>query len=247
MSVDGGARPRPHPAVDLGLVLLALGLVVFTAGVIIVPAAAPAIVNDRLDIAIITAVTLVSVAVAALNWARGRVSGDGAALLRGSAFAVLAVLNGLILLVQLVGADAAFGASLDAPGQLPLLAGVLGRGLSAALLIGAGILALRAPSVLRISPILLIGPAALLACLLVLGAQIQDRLPALVDASILQEMMRQPVSELPLGSAPRLVVAQALVGIGFVAAAVLAYRSWRSNRRLGQAFLAAGFMVAAFS
>jgi len=42
----------------------------------------PAIVNDRFDITIVTAAMLVSGAVAALDWDRGRVANHPAALLR---------------------------------------------------------------------------------------------------------------------------------------------------------------------
>ena len=127
MNLDGAATARTHRAVDFGLYALGMVLAVITSLAVTLPVV-PAIVSERLDIAIITAATMVSVAVAALNWARGRVAGDGAALFRGSAFAVLAVLNGLILLVQVAGVDAAFGMSLEDPGQLPLIASVLGRG-----------------------------------------------------------------------------------------------------------------------
>lgn len=246
MSGDGGANPQTHRAVDLGLASLGMVLAAITSLAVTLPVV-PAIVNERLDIAITTAATLVSVAVAALNWARGRVAGDGAALFRGSAFAVLAVLNGLTLVVQVTGADASFGASLEDPGQLPLLAGVVGRGTAAALLVGAGILALRAPLVAVRPAILLVGPAALVALLFVLAAQIQTRLPVLVEPSTLAEMARHPAAALPLGAAWSLVLAQLLVGCGFAAAAVLAHRTWRRKGRAGEALLAAGLMIAAFS
>ena len=79
MSPDGGPTARTHRSVDLGLAALGMVLAAITILAVTLPVV-PAIVNERLDIAIITAATLVSVAVAALNWARGRVAGDGAAL-----------------------------------------------------------------------------------------------------------------------------------------------------------------------
>jgi signal transduction histidine kinase len=247
MKQDGGPAQGAKEAVDLGIAFLAILLTGLTTIVLTLPDVAPAIVNDRLDIGIITAAALVSVAVAALNWSRGRVSGDGAALFRGSAFAVLAVLNGVVLLVQFAGLDAGFGASIDDPGQLPLIAGVLGRGMSAALLVGAGILSLRAPRATLRPAVLLIGPAAMFAAVLALAAQAQDRLPVLIDASTLSEMGRDPSAGLSIGAAPTLAVVQSVVGIGFAAAAVLAHRSWRRSGRVGQALLAAGLMIAAFS
>ncbi len=247
MSAEAGATVRTHRSVDVGLSALGMVLAAITSLAVTLPVV-PAIVNERLDIAIITAATLVSVAVAALNWARGRVAGDGAALFRGSAFAVLAVLNGIVLLVQVAGIDAAFGMSLEDPGQLPLIASVLGRGTAAALLVGAGVVALRpTPDVAWRPALLLIVPAATVALLILLAARIQDGLPALLDPATLAEMASHPAAALPTGSAWSLVVAQLLVGLGFAVAAVLAHRSWRRNGRVGEALLAAGLMIAAFS
>ena len=134
------------------------------------------------------------------------------------------------------------------PGQLPLLASVLGRGTAAALLVGAGVVALRpTPDVAWRPALLLVVPAATVALMIVLAARIQDGLPMLVDASTLAEIARHPAAVLPTGSAWSLVVAQLLVGFGFATAAVLAHRSWRRNGRVGEALLAAGLMIAAFS
>jgi signal transduction histidine kinase len=242
-----GARPHPNPAVDVALLVLALGLTAFTATVLSVPAAAPAIINDRLDMGIITAGTLVSLAVAGINWARGRVSGDGAALVRGSAFAVLFALNVLILLVQVLGIDAAVGASLQAPGELPIIAGVLTRAVAAGLLVVAGVLALREPRVPLTPAALVIGPAAVLTAALFMLAGTQDRLPMLAPQSTLDHLASMPEAPLSPGSAPLLVLVQSIIGLGFLAAAVLAHRSYRAHGRAGQALLAAGLLVAGFS
>ena len=83
--------------------------------------------------------------------------------------------------------------------------------------------------------------------MILLAARIQDSLPTLVDPSTLAEMARHPAAALPTGAAWSLVVAQLLVGFGFATAAVLAHRSWRRNGRVGEALLAAGLMIAAFS
>ena len=209
--------------------------------------AVPAVVNDRLDTTIVTAALLVSAAVSALAWNRGRVVRDAAALLRGSAFAVLALLNGLILGVALVGADAAVGASLEDPGQLPLVAGVVARGVAAGLLIVAGWVALRhRPPALR-PRIVLIAPALAVALVIGLGVMVQDDLPMVVPQTALDAIAADPTNPLPPGSAPGLVVAQSLIGAAFIVAALLAHRSYRRSARAGDALLAAGFMIAAFS
>jgi signal transduction histidine kinase len=236
-----------HRRADVALLLLALALTLLTTVIVAVPTIVPAVVNDRLDTLILTAALLVSTAVSALAWSRGRVSHDAAALLRGSAFAVLALLNGLTLAVGLVGADAAIGASLEDPGQLPLIAGVVARGVAAVILIAAGWAALsRRPPALRPS-IVLIGPTLVVGLLILVGVVVRDRLPPFAPEAALDAIAADPTAPLAPGSAPMLVVAQSLIGAAFIVAALLAHRSYRRSGRAGDALLAAGFLIAAFS
>ena len=236
-----------HRRADVALLVLALALSLLTTIIVVVPQAVPAVVNDELDTLILTAAFLVSIAVSALAWSRGRVAHDAAALLRGSAFAVLALLNGLTLAVALVGADVAVGATLEAPGQLPLIAGVLGRGTAAALLIAAGWAALsrRTPALRPL--VTLIGPAVAVGILLLLGIALRERLPMLAPQEALDAIAADPTAPLPPGSAPVLVVAQSLIGAAFIIASLLAHRAYRRSGRAGDALLAAGFLIAAFS
>jgi len=232
---------------DLALLTLTLSLTALTTVVVVVPEVVPAIVSDRFDIAIVTSAGLVSAAVSGLAWGRGRVAHDPAAVLRGSAFAVLALLNGLTLAAGLVGADAAFGASLSDPGQLPIIAGVLARGVSAALLVAAGLAA-----VSRLTPnlryaLVLAGPSAVVVLLLALGAANQDLLPTIAPPGVLESISADPTAPLAPGSAPVLVVVQSLIGAAFIVAALLAHRSFRRSARAGDWMLAAGFLFAAFS
>ncbi len=247
MSADGGIRRHlPHTA-ELGLVVLALGLSLFTVVVVALPTAVPALVNDRFDVMIITAATLVAGAVAALDWARGRVAHDPAALLRSSAFAVLALLNSLTLIAGIVGADARLGATLDDPGQLPIIAGVVGRGVSAALLVAAGWVAL-SRGVPALRPVLvLVGPAAAVFGVLVIAALVQDALPLLTPPSVLDGLTTNPTDAVAVGAAPALVVIQTVIGAGFLLAALLAHRSYRRSGRAADVLLAAGLLIAAFS
>ena len=242
------ARRRAwHRRADLALLALAVVLTLITTLVVVVPEIVPAVVNDRLDTTIVTAALLVSVAVSALAWNRGRVANDAAALLRGSAFAVLAVLNGLTLALALTGADAAWGASLDDPGQLPLIAGIVARGTSAILLVAAGWAAISRRTPALRPWLVLIGPALAVAAFIVLGGLVQDDLPMLAPQTALDAIAADPTAPLPPGSAPVLVVAQSLIGAAFVVAALLAHRSYRRSGRAGDALLAAGFLIAAFS
>ena len=203
--------------------------------------------NDRLDTLILTAALLVSGSVSALAWSRGRVAHDAAALLRGSAFAVLALLNGLALAVALVGADPAVGASLEDPGQLPLIAGIVARGVSAALLVAAGMAALSRRTPALRPWLVLIGPSLAVAVFILLGVLVQDQLPMLAPQEALDAIAADPTAALAPRSAPVLVVLQSLIGAAFIVAALLAHRAYRRSGRAGDALLAAGFMIAAFS
>jgi signal transduction histidine kinase len=240
------ARDDAYRGADGVLLLLALGLTAMTVAVIASPAVEVAVVNDRFDITIVTAATLVTGAVAALDWARGRVAHDPAALFRSSAFAVLALLNTLTLLVGLTGADAALGGTLDNPGELPLFAGIVGRGVAAALLVVAGWLTLSRGTP-GIPPGLAIGPPAIVLVGLVVAAAAPEALPQLAPQSALQSLSADPTMRIPLGAAPALVLINGVIGAGFVAAALLAHRSFRRSGRAGDALLAAGLLVAAFS
>ncbi|HJP72472.1 MAG TPA: ATP-binding protein [Candidatus Limnocylindria bacterium] len=246
---DGAASARASArrAADVALVILALVLSVFTVVVVSVAGAAPAVVNDRSDTAIVTAATLVSLAVAAVAWQRGRVSHDPSALLRASAFAVLALLNGLTLLIGLTGADASLGATLNDPGQLPLVAAIVARSVAALLLVAAGWVALSRGVPSLSAPAVLLGPFTLVAALLVVAALAQDSLPAVAPPEALAMLAADPTMTLPFGSAPILAIIQTAIGIGFLIAAVLAHRAFRRSGRAGDALLAAGLLIAAAS
>lgn len=247
MSADPRALRPPVLSVEVAIVLLALTLSLGTAVVATIPTIGPALVNDRLDMTIVTAATLVSGAVAALDWQRGRVAHDPAALLRSSAFAALALLNSLTLVAGLVGADAALGATLDAPGQLPLIAGIIGRGVAAALLVIAGWVAL-GRGVPALGPkTLLVGPAGVVLLLLVVATLLQGSLPLLAPTAVLEALADDPTAPLVPGAAPALLLIQTIIGVAFLGAALLAHRSFRRSGRAADALLAAGLLVAAFS
>lgn len=247
MTAGAGAVRHGHGAIELALALLAVTLAVVTSVVATAPTAIPPLINDRFDITIATAATLISGSVAALDWARGRVAHDPAALLRSSAFAVLALLNGLILIAAIIGADAALGGTLNDPGQLPIIAGVVGRGIAAALLVVAGWVAIsRWVPALR-PGLVLVGPAVVVLALLAAAAVARDALPPLVPPEVLESLSADPTAPLPPTAAPALVIVQGVIGVGFLAAAVLAHRSFRRSGRASDALLAAGLLVAAFS
>jgi signal transduction histidine kinase len=241
------ARAGARRAADAALVILAVVLSIFSVVVVAVPAVAPAVVNDRFDIGIVTAATLVSLAVAAVAWQRGRVSHDPAALLRSSAFAVLALLNGLTLVIGLIGADASLGATLSDPGQLPLVAAIVARAVAAVLLVAAGWVTLSRGVPSLSAGTILLAPLGAVAAILLLATLARESLPALAPPAALELLASDPTVTLPLGSAPLLAVIQSAIGIGFLVAAVLAHRAYRRSGRAGDVLLAAGLLIAAAS
>jgi signal transduction histidine kinase len=233
---------------EIAMALIPVGLALLAILSLVQPAAAPVFVNDRLALVIDAAAMLVPLAVAALAWVHFQEGPDPAALVRASAFLVLAALNGLGLLADVAGLDRAFGLSLDDPGQLPLWAGILARGVAAALLVAAGLTALRRLLTGRIPAVLVLGlPALLVTGIIVAAATVQPLLPTLLSPQALARLRADPQAPL-LGEIGLLFIGlQAAIAIGFLAAAALAYRLWRRDRRGTDAFLSIGLIVAAFS
>lgn len=233
---------------ELAMALVPVALVALTLLVLIEPSVAPAVVNDRLALVIDAATTLVAVAVAGLAWVHYQEGPDPAALVRASAFLVLAALNALVVLATVSGLGSAFGLTLDNPGQLPLWAGILARSVAAALLVAAGMTALRHRLTGRIPAALFVGlPALLVTGAIVVAAAFQPLLPVLLDSQAISQLQADPGAPILAAGGPPLVALQVAIGIGFLAAAALAYRVWRRDRRETDAFLTIGLVVAAFS
>ena len=250
MTEPGGRRPPERPPdtrlVDGLILVLAGGLTVFTAGLAITPQAVPGAVDMRIDTALVTSAVLGSGAVAALAWARGRVDGDPGALFQASAFTVLAAVNGLQLIVLLFHVEAAVGASLDDPGAVPVVVTTLGRAVAAALLVAGGLRVARRIAG-RAGWALLVGPAAAVVAVAALCVAVGPSLAPLIDEAALESLQRNPTVGLPPDSAPLLMLVQAAIGVAFIAAAVIAYRSFRRSGRAGEGLMASGLVVAAFS
>lgn len=205
-------------------------------------------VNEPLALAIDTVATLVAVAVAVLGWIRYREAGDQAALWRGSALMVLGTMNALTASATVIGVDAAFGHSLDAPGQLPLWMAVVTRATAAALLVVAGLAAISPRGSPHLRPALVLWlPAVVILGLFVVAAANQEVLPVLISGAGLASMSADPHAALPVGSAVRLAILQTAIAIGYLAAASLSYRAYRAHGRGTDATLAVGLMVASFS
>jgi signal transduction histidine kinase len=220
----------------------------FTLVVLIDPSVTPAVVNARLDLLINAVATMVALAVAILGWIHFREGGDTAALLRASAFLVLASHNALLIAASVLGAEAPLGLSLSAPGQAPLWGVIVARGVAAALLVTAGMVALRRPGSARWPALLVLGVPSLAVVLVLLGlAAAAPSLPVLLDEAARTRLVTDPSAPLLSASGGLLIGLQAVIGIGYLAAAAIEYRVFRRDGHPTDAFLAVGLMVAAFS
>jgi signal transduction histidine kinase len=233
---------------ELLMALVPIGLALFTFLVLVEPAVPPAIRNLRLALAIDAVATLVAVAVAVLGWVRFREGGDEPALWRASALLVLGTINALMVAATIMRVEVGFGLSLNQPGQLPLWASVLTRGLAGALLIVAGLVATgRLRQGVRRPVLVLWLPAVLATAAVFLAAGLPDWLPELVSPPGLARLRSSPTAPLLPGAAPLLVVIEALLAIGYLYAAALSYQAYQRNGRGTDAVLAVGLMLAAFS
>jgi signal transduction histidine kinase len=233
---------------EIGIAVVPLLLLLLTIVIVFDPRIAPAMVNLPLDVVTTATGMLVALGVAILAWIHFREGSDPAALLRASAFLVLATQNALLVTVTVLGIDAAFGLSLEAPGQLPLWTVIAGRGVAAALLVAAGVAVLRRWRAERWPAAIVLGlPAILLSATVVVAAAMQHSLPLLLDPEAIEVLRHDPTRPLVEASGIVLIALQTLIGIGFLAAAGLSYRVFGRNRRRVDAYLAIGFIVAAFS
>ena len=196
-----GDRGRPGRGVSVGrgrwaevlMAVVPIALAIFTLLVLVEPDVQPAIFMPRLALAIDALATLVAVAVAILGWVRFREGGDEAALWRASALLVLGTINGLMATATILGAEEVFGLSLEQPGQLPLWASVITRGLAGGLLIVAGLVATgrRRQHVRR--PLLVLWlPAMVATAAVFLAAGLQESLPPLVTPAGMAALRAEP-------------------------------------------------------
>lgn len=233
---------------DLFIALVPVLLTVLTIVLWVDPRLAPAFVNGPLDLVISAAATLVAVAVAILAWVHFREGGDRAGLIRAAAFLVLATQNLSFIGIAAAGASQELGLDLATPGQMPLWSVIVGRGLAAFLFVLAGVAALRPEAARTLPPFaVLIVPPAAMAGLSVLMIELAGRLPTLLGAGALDQLRADPTQPLLQASGPVLILVQAAIGLGFLAAALVSYRLYRRDGRAAEAYLAIGFILAAFS
>lgn len=233
---------------DLLVAAVPLVLVLLTLVVWLDPDVAPALINEPLDLVLNAAATLVAVAVAILAWIHHREGDDRAALFRASAFLVLAVQNIVFIAIAVAGRSADFGLSISDPGQMPVWSVILGRGMAAALLVMAGLVALRPNAYRRAWPAAVLWvPSAVMAAVSVAMLAASDSLPPLLDDRAIAQLASDPTAPLLDAGGPVLILLQAAIGLAFLAAALISYRVHRRDGSGAELFLAIGFIIAAFS
>jgi signal transduction histidine kinase len=240
--------PALDRRIEWAVALVPLGLTALTVLLLVSPQIAPAIVSERLQLLINATATLVAAAVAILAWVHFREGGDAAALVRASAFLVLASINGLMALVSAAGIARAFGLAIDAPGQLPAWATLIAGGTAAVLFVAAGITALHTSQADRWPAALVLWlPSLSVVGFVVLAATGQPQLPVIIDPRGLAILREHPAQPLLAAAGPIHVGLQAAIGVAYLLAAGLAYAVFRRGRRGVDALLAIGLVVAAFS
>jgi signal transduction histidine kinase len=239
---------RRTGARELAIAAVPAALVAFTLLVLIDPGVSPAVVSGPLDLLINAVATMVAIAVAVLGWIHYREGEDTAALLRASAFLVLATQNSLLIAASVAGGEVVLGLSLADPGQLPLWGVIVSRTAAAGLLVLAGVAALRAwvpPA--RSALFILALPSLGVALMLIAMAATPSALPELLTANARAQLAGDPTAPLLSAGGGLLIGLQALIGIGFLAASALAYRVYRRDGHGVDIFMSIGLVVAAFS
>jgi signal transduction histidine kinase len=250
---NNSSVPRPNGAetgerrLQLVLGLLVIGLTAFTLIAFLTPHVRIAVLNERLDLIINTSATIGAGAVAALGWARYRVTGESSAFYRAAAFLTLAAVNLGVMAVLASNRGPELGFSLDDPGPLPILSFVLARFVAAALLLIGGLAAVRHTAMRRrVAVLLVMAPAVLTLALLAILRRSELTSPLSADA--LRQLQQVPGEPLRLsGLSAGLLGVQLAIGAMFLGAAWLAYRSTVQQRRPADAYLSIGFVLAAFS
>jgi signal transduction histidine kinase len=208
-----------------------------------------AIYEPQLDIALMTVGTVVSVAVAMLSYNRYREHGVGEGLLEASAFVVLAIANLANLVAIMIGADAAIGLTLGAPGQLPLYFWAGARLVSAGLLAAGAIVGpLRATGIRSRGPVLLWGPTLGLAAACVALWAARDAIPVLVDPATLARLADESFSTAPLpGINIGILLLDGSAALLLAAAAIAYSRADRGAAGIPRSYLVPALLLAVFS
>jgi signal transduction histidine kinase len=228
--------------------LLVLGLTLFTVLAFFSTNVQVAVINERLDLIINTIATAGAGAIAALAWARYRVTAEGRSFYQAGAFLTLASVNAGVMWVIAMDRGPELGFSLQDPGPLPIFSFLLARFVAAALLLIGGLAAIRR-TVLerRMAAVLVIAPAVLTLTLLSILRRSGEVATPLSQEAIdhLRRLPGEPLE--PSLVSTGLLAVQVAIGLMFLGAAWLAYRSAMTDRRPMDIYLSIGLILAAFS
>jgi len=239
--------PRPRRSLDGALIAVVFVLAVSTAASVVVPPLHLRVIAPSLDLVLDTLATVVTLAVALLGWARFRELGEPMDVLRAAAFLVLAIANGLLVVLAITGLERQAGLALEAPGQAPLYVFTFARVFAAALLVLGGIASLRTRRVDH-APVIVLGSAAVMLLLIALAQVGTDRLPSLEFIGVLGLQDSAPGTGSLLPAPTPLGAALQVLGAAlFLWAAGLSRRLYRRDQRIGDGYLALGLVFAAFA
>jgi signal transduction histidine kinase len=229
------------------LMAVVIALALGTAACVVVPGLRASIVAPSLDLVLDTLTTVVTLSVAVLAWVRFRQRGDPFAALQAAAFLVLAIANGLTVIVVTTGLDVQAGMALALPGQAPIYVFTFARIFAAALLVLGSLASLRERFVDH-GPAIVLGSAVTMALAIALVEVGADRLPPLASIGLPALAPGTPAAApFPSALMPLGAVAQVLAASLFLWAAGLSRRLHRRDGLIGDRYLAIGFVVAAFA
>jgi signal transduction histidine kinase len=234
-------------SLDGALIAAVIALALGTAAGVVVPGLRTSIVAPSLDLVLDTLTTVVTLSVAVLAWVRFRQRGDPFAAFQAAAFLVLAIANGLTVIVATMGLDVQAGMALASPGQAPIYVFTIARIFAAELLVLGSLASLRERLVDH-GPAIVLGSAVTMVLAIALVEVGADRLPPLASiglpalASGTPAAAPFPSALLPLGA-----IAQVLAASLFLWAAGLSRRLHRRDGLIGDRYLAIGFVFAAFA
>ncbi|HEY5435437.1 MAG TPA: hypothetical protein VIK13_09400 [Candidatus Limnocylindrales bacterium] len=234
-------------SLDGVLVAVVIVLSVATAASVIVPTLHVRVVAPSLDLVLDTLATVVTLAVALLGWARFRERGEPVDVLQAAAFLVLAIANGLAVVLVVTGLDRQAGLALEAPGQAPLYVFTFARLFAAALLVLGGVASIRRRRVDH-ATVIVLGSAAAMLLIMALAQVGADRLPSLGFIGVLGLKGSAPGAGSLLPTPTPLGAAMQVLGAAlFLWAAGLSRRLYRRDQRIGDGYLAIGLVFAAFA
>ncbi|MFN2483398.1 MAG: hypothetical protein ABR509_00475, partial [Candidatus Limnocylindria bacterium] len=232
----------------IALVAVGVALSALTVGVVLNRHGSVVVADDRLDLIINSAATLIATGIAGLTWIQFREDHRIARLYQSSAFLVLTALNAVFVAVVALRVEGKLGMTLGDPHQGALYIWTVARLVAAGLLLLGGLSMIREWRPRSVPPVIAVVPTAIVLALFMVALRMQDVLPPLVSTRAVEELT--PNGDLPSDlaavTAPGLVIQSAVAAV-FVIAALVYRRVYIRDGDVTHAYLSVGLIVAAFS